>query len=212
MISLTKSIVIAILTITSVGLVDAQRTPVKKVVQEPKNAAPQTAPCALTPGKKLELGGFYLGMPLAEFRDRFDALKSAVSIPKPNAAGVRAGSGDFRLEDDSPRSLYFEFLDDKLTVLTIYYPNFMVKWGGEDDFYNRLAQNLGISSKWNTVDRDTGARSVTCGNYEISGQYISKQYAHGTEVKATIVDLSARQNAKTRQAADEAKKKASIKM
>lgn len=161
--------------------------------------------CTLTPGKKLELSGFALGMTVDDFRNRVNKLQAGVHIPEPDAVGVRTGAGDIRLEDESPRRVGFEFTDDKLTVLTIAYPDNMVKWGGEEDFYNRIAQGLGIANKWNIGDREKGVRTVKCGNYEISGQYLSQIYSYGTNVQAKIVDLNARQIAKARAEQNEAK-------
>jgi hypothetical protein len=192
-------------------IADAKQPSAKKATP---NASPivkaPTVQCTLTPGRKLELSGFYLGMTVDEFRNRVNKLQAAVHIPEPDAVGVRAGGGNVRLEDESPRGMDFEFTDEKLTALTIAYPDNMVKWNGEEDFYNRIAQGLGISNKWNVGDRDKGVRSVKCGNYEISGQYLSKIYNYGTNVQAKIVDLNARQTAKARAAENEAKSRANF--
>ena len=151
--------------------------------------------CKLSLSQSPELRGFRLGM---EFEKALEHIPSSPRIrdyrksPKRELGErtIRVLPSDLNAEA-SRGVLYIvlEFLDDKITSITVYYDG-SVKWTSPQEFFLKVAEGLGIP-KPELSDKSDDIYTLEHYKVTCDGFAVDIDYGHGAMSSVRIYDLTA---------------------
>jgi hypothetical protein len=181
------------------GEVFAKLKPKQRLVDSPTPAALATAPavpCMISPTKRPELRGFYLGMSFQEVKSKAGSLTYGGNYADKNGISTM----HLMQHGEGTSGIDLEFLDEKLISVIVTYDS-SVNWSSSDEYFAKIAEGLGITNNWKRAKYDDSGR-IDCDGFAFEAEYRS-----GIIPRLKMYDTNAPAIIKKREAEREEQKK-----